>query len=232
MALVFPTQIFNPRSIKISVLGRTIQSPPSISGVGQIVRTDGGGYRVCQMSGIVLNTNDKLRAWNAWEGVMQGGVTKITVPIATQRLAPRGLRGGTIARYGSLHKSSADPYFPEAIAYGSPLVVAEMVSSAAHRATTVTIVVTRGGRVRGGETFSINHSTAGNHPYKIARVISRDEQEATVLLDMPLRQSVTAGQDINFDWPLMDAVLMPDVDIFPDISFVGAETSITFREYI
>jgi hypothetical protein len=184
------------------------------------------------MSGISLRINDQLRAWNAWEGVLQGGITRVTVPVATQRLAPRPLQGGTIARYGSLHANTDDPYFPEITGYGSPQVVAVLNASALYRDNQVSINIQQGSRIKGGETFSINHSVAGHHIYKISRVLSRNSQIALVQIDMPLRQATPSGTPVNFDWPLMDAVLVPETDISLDISFVGSEVSISFREAI
>lgn len=230
MADIFPTHLFNPKAIKVWLAGNVIQSGQSISGVGQVVRTDGGGFRMCRMDGIILNTDDKLRAWRAWQGVMAGGVVKVTVPLATNRLAPRPLQGGKPTRYGSLANSSSDPYFPEASGYGLPMIVATVNGAAAQRANQIGITMTQGSVIRGGETFSIAHPISGNRAYEINRVLSRTGDDYVVQIDCPLREALAGGEAVNFDWPMFDAYLLPDSDIAPMIENYRAEVSITFRE--
>lgn len=229
MPLTFPLHLFNPKSIKIGVYGRVIQSPNSLSGIGQVLRTDGGGFRYVQFSDILLNTDFKLRLAAAWEGELAGGVTRVNVPLATLRLAPRGLAGGKPQRAGSLYSNSDDEYFPEAVAYGNPLIVAT-IDPVALRSTTVTINVTKGSRVQSGQTFSINHPTMGWRAYTTVRVLSRNGQMATVTIDIPLREAVASTSSVNFDWPMFEGHLIPDTDISQDISNNRAEVSYSFRE--
>lgn len=229
-APIFPTQLFNPKSIKYWLAGNAIQSGQSISGVGQIVRTDGGGFRMCQMSGIVLRTDDQIRAWRAWMGEMAGGVTKVAVPIASNRIAPRPLQGGKPARYGDLAATNADPYFPEASAYGLPMINATVNGPAGLRAMQIGITMTQGSVIRGGEAFSIAHPTSGNRLYEINRVLSRTGDNYVVRLDSPTRQELVGEETVNFDWPMFDAYLVPDSDISPMIENHRGEVSITFRE--
>jgi hypothetical protein len=230
MPLTFPLHLFNPSSIKSSVQGRVITSPQSISGVGQVLRTDGGGFRIVQLAGIALNTNFKLRLAAAWEAELGGGITRVNVPLNTLRLAPRPLMAGKPGRPGGVHNGSTDPYFPEVTGYGNPLIIAT-ISAAAFRATTVTLNITEGSRVQPGQTFSVNHAAMGHRAYVVRRVLSRNGQSATVLIDMPLRQAITADMPVNFDWPMVESILVPDTDVSQDISYGRrAEVSYVFRE--
>lgn len=229
MPLTFPTHIFTPANIRMTLQGRTIASPQSISGVGQVVRTDGGGFWVCEMSGIILNTDDKIRAWRAWMGEMEGGVVRVNVPIADTRLSPRPLHGKKLARPGNLHNGSDEAYFPEAVSYGAPLVIA-MILPAAFRSTTVTINVSQGARLKGGEMFEIAHPNVGKRVYRVGRVLSRSGQSATVNISPPLRQAV-AGGNVNFDWQAFEANIVSATESEPDLQYgKRAEVSITFRE--
>ena len=229
MPLTFPTHLFNPSSIKLTLQGRTITSPPSISGVGQVLRTDGGGFWVCEMSGIILRTPDQIRAWRAWLDVLDAGVTRVNVPIADTAFAPRPLHGRRLARPSQLRNSSADEYFPEATAFASPLVIAS-ASPASHRATEITINVSQGSRLKGGEHFSLQHGSMGHRVYRTGRVLSRNDQTATVAIRPPLREAFGGG-NANFDWAMFEAVLVGASDPEPDISNGRrAEVAIAFRE--
>jgi hypothetical protein len=222
--------LFNPSSIKSSVQGRVITSPQSISGVGQVLRTDGGGFRIVQLAGIALNTDFKLRLAAAWEAELAGGITRVNVPLNTLRLAPRPLAGGKPMRPGTVAEGSTDPYFPEVTGYGNPLIVAT-IAPAAFRATTVTINVAKGTSIQPGSTFSVKHPAMGHRAYVVRRVLSRDGQSATVLIDIPLREAIASAANANFDWPMVESILVPDTDISQDINYGRrAEVSYVFRE--
>lgn len=229
MALVFPTHLFNPRSIKIWLASQTVQSGQSLSGIVQAIRTDGGGIRMCQMDGIVLNRPDKLRAWKAWMAEFQGGVGRVVVPVATNVLAPRPQQANGPMPYGKLLATSDDPYFPEAKGYGLEMVSAVIATPADLRATQIDIELLQGDKIRGGETLSIEHPTEGHHIYEVNRVLSRADNVFTVKIDCPLREAVTS-EAVNFDWPMFDAYMMPELDIAPMVENKRAEVSITFRE--
>ena len=207
-----------------------IQSGQSLSGTVDVIRTDGGGLRRCQMDGIVLNTDDKLRAFKAWQAEFAGGTRKVVVPIASNRLAPRPLQGGRPTRYGDILPQSDDPYFPEASGYALEMVKAKTIQPAAFRAMEITLTMMQGDVIRGGETFSIEHTEAGHHVYEINRVLSRDGDDYTVKLDCPLRERLTGFDPLNFDWPMFEAYLLPDMDIAPQIENKRAEVSLSFRE--
>ena len=233
MPLTFPIHLFNPSGIKAGLIGRAVQSPPSISGIGQSLRSDGGGYWVVQYSGITLNTADKLRAWRAWESELDGGATRVIAPVPDLFLAPRPLAGKALAVPSGLVSTSDDPYFPEAIGFASPFIVAT-AGAAALRATQVTITVTQGSRAKGGQLFAIDHPDAGRRLYQIGRVLSQSGQTATVTIRCPLRQAVSAGTPVDFNWPGVESVMMPDNDITADIQIgkYATDMSITFREAI
>lgn len=233
MPLMFPVHLFNPRGIRAGLIGRAVSSPPSISGVGQVLRTDGGGYWAVEFSGIALNSPDKQRAWRAWEAELDGGATRVVVPVPDLSLAPRPLQGRALARPSGLVALSADPYFPEATAFATPLIVAT-ASAAALRSTQITITVTQGSRVVGGQMFSIDHATKGRRMYQTGRVISQSGQTATVTIRPPLREAITGDTPVNFDWPAFEAIKVPESEITADIQIgrYAQDLSITFREAI
>lgn len=228
--LTFPTHLFNPDSIALKPAGAVISGGEALSGETDTIKTDGGGYWLVTMTGIQLVTDFHLRAWQAWQDHLEGGVTKVLVPVAELRTAPRPIAGGVASRPSQLLASSDDPIFPEAIAFASPWIVAVMVGAALLRATQITIDVTGGARLMGGERFAISHAS-GRRTYRVVRVISRSGQQATVTIRPPLREAVATGASVDFDWPSLVATLIPDGDITPRIERGRyAQVDISFRE--
>lgn len=230
MPLTFPIQLFQPSAIKAELAGRVLAGADSLSGIGQTVRTDGGGYWRCTYSGINLISSDQIRAWRAWEDTLNGGAVQVIVPIADIRHAPRGVAGNQLVRPGPLVATGSDPYFPESLGYAVPVVVAT-ANAAALRATQLTITVTRGTRVKGGQFFSVNHATKGRRMYRTGRVLSQSGQLAVVEITPPLREAIAGGTSLDFDWASFVGILQPETDTAPNLIFARqGEVSITFRE--
>lgn len=227
--LVFPTHLFNPAGVKVTPAGSSVTAGESISGITDVIRTDGGGYWVVALSGIELITPDLIRAWRAWEDTLDSGAEKIILPVADVRQAPR-IPGDAP---GAILAGSTDPYFPEAVGFATPWIVAVTVGAAALRATQIEINVTTGAPLKGGEQFSINHGgDTGHRLYRVRRVLSRPTaSRAVVSIRTPLRAAVAAGTACNFDWPLLTASLVPESDISPDIEYGRrAGVDAVFRE--
>lgn len=230
MPLTFPAHLFNPASVKMARLGQVVTSPATISGAVQALRTDGGGLWQINYGAMLLRTLDQVRAWRAWEGELAGGAGVVNVPVLDLRFAPRPLQGGRLMRPGSLaNGSDVDPYFPEVVGYGSPVVIAT-ISPAGLRSTTVTINVSQGSRAAGGQTFEVNHPTWGKRVYQTGRVISRDGQSTTLRIWPPLREDITSTTIINFDWPCLACRLVPDSDISPELSVGRGSVTASFIE--
>lgn len=230
MPLTFPIQIFQPSSIKPELVARVIEGPDSLSGNNKAIRTDGGGYWRCEVDGIALLTSDQIRAHRAWEDYMAGGAEQFLVPVADIRHAPRGAIGNQLVRPGPLVVTGSDPYFPEALGYAVPVIVAT-ASAAALRATVLTIAITRGSRVVGGQYFSITHPTKGRRMYRAGRVMSRSGQSASVNIVPPLREAISNVTPLDFDFPSFLGALAPNTDTAAELLFArSAQVSFTFRE--
>jgi hypothetical protein len=229
--LTFPTHLFNPSGIRMRPSGGTITGGEALSGDTDIIGTDGGGYWIVEMEGIELISDDLVRAWRAWEDTLDGGVTKVLVPVADVRLAPRPIIGGRLGSPSALDPGSDDPYFPEAVGFATPFIVATVVEAAALRATQLTINIERGQRLKGGEIFALDHPTKGRRCYRVRQVLSRAGQQAVVSIRTPLREAVDAGANADFDWPSLVARLIPESDISPLLLYGRSGTvNIAFRE--
>lgn len=229
--LTFPTHLFNPARTVMRPTGITITGGESLSGETDTIRTDGGGYWLIHFLGIELTGPDLVRAWRAWEDTLEGGVTKVLVPVPDVRMAPRPVVGGKLSSPSQLKQTTDDPYFPEAVGFATPWIVATC-EPALLRATQINLSIDRGARVKGGEVFAINHAGgSGRRVYRISRVLDRDGQGATVIIRPPLREAIPDGANLDFDWPSTVATLLPEADISPELLYGASGTvDISFRE--
>jgi len=219
---IFPTHLFNPTAIKADVVPTMISGGTALNGDETVIQTDGGGRWNITYSGIILRTPKMFRKWDAWTSYMAG--RSFMVPLVSLLTAPRPIAGGVQARPSSL--AADDDYFPQSVEYAAPYIVAKTAGSSALRATTLTINVTQGSRIEGGEKFSI-----GGRGYKIERVTARSDQQATCIISPPLRAAVGHEATVNFDWPVVQCRLVPGQDFAPNLAFGRrAEMSVSFVE--
>ena len=67
--------------------------------------------------------------------------------------------------------------------------------------------------------------------FKIERIITRDGQEATFSFVPPIRDAISVGEAVTFDWPMALCKLALGQDLSPPLSFGrSAEMSISFVE--
>lgn len=232
--LTFPTHLFRPDSIKVTPVGVTVQGGESLSGEVDLLMTDGGGRWRIELGGIWLNTPDKIRAWRVWEDIFYSGVNRVLVPIADIRQTNRVITGGVEVAPGPLAITGADPYVPEAVAYAVQPVTAVTVGAKALRATSMTVNITKGAPLRGGEFFSIDHATAGRRLYRVGRITARPTgTQATFDVRPPLREAVASDAAVDFSWPSLTCTVAPDADISPEIDRSGtAMVGVVFNESI
>lgn len=161
---------------------------------------------------------------------MSGGAEQFIVPIADIRHAPRGTIGRQLVRPGPLLVTGNDPYFPDALGYGVPVVIATAIE-ANLRATQLSINVERGSRIVGGQYFSITHNSGARRMYRTVRVLSRIGQSVTVTIVPPLREPIGPATALDFDFPSFLATLAPNTDTAANLLFSrSANVSFTFRE--
>lgn len=222
MLPIFPTHRFNPQNIKADVVPTMIDGGTAINGDHTTIQTDGGGRWEITYSGIMLRGPATIRLWDAWTAYMPGRV--FLVPLVSLLTAPRPASGSHPARPSQI--AADDPFFPTSVGYASPYIEAVTVGAAALRATQLTINVTRGARIEGGEKCSI-----GGRGFKIVRVIARTGQQATVVVSPPARAAIPAGSAVTFDWPVVRCKLVMGQDLAPMLAFGRrAEMSISFVE--
>lgn len=193
---VWPTRFFLPEMFATpQIVGRTVTSGVTASGLEQVGRTDGGGLWRLDMMSVFLR-GDALQAYDAWYALADGGVTPIVVPKSMGRRAP------TPSGVAVPEPYVADP-FPISVDDYEPVgpIIASLSGAAALRATSISINVTDGRQLRGGEHFAINHPTKGWRRYLVAEVVSRVGTVHAVKIRTPLREATADATVIDFNAP-------------------------------
>ena len=178
---------------------RVVTGGASLSGVSQAAQTTGGGWWSLELQGITLSTPDLIRCARAWSAHLDGGAALCVAPFFDLGQAPRPRAGGGFSVPG--RPASSDDYFAQEPGFGVPLIVAKVTTAAALRATTVRIVVSQGGRLRGGEHFSITHATLGPRLYRIGQITPAAGGGFDCTIRPPLRAPVAANTAAEFDVP-------------------------------
>ncbi len=222
MLPIFPTHRFNPQNIKADVVPTMIDGGTAINGDHTTIQTDGGGRWEITHSGIMLRSPAIIRLWDAWTAYMPG--RSFWVPLVSLYTGPRPANGAQPARPSSIHAN--DPDFPTEVRYAVPYIVAEVVTPPTTIPTQMTVNVTQGARLQAGMKGNV-----GGRPFKIERILSRSGQQAEFSFLPPIRDAITAGEPVNFDWPLALCKLVLGQDLAPVLSFgQSAQMAISFVE--
>ena len=70
--LTWPRSLLNPHEERWRLVGSAITGGQSVSGITQSVSSTGGGFWMVDAE-FSLGTKDKIRAWRAWEAILDGG---------------------------------------------------------------------------------------------------------------------------------------------------------------
>jgi len=221
---VFPAHLFNPQTVRAGIMPNVISGGTAISGDETVIQTDGGGRWRIEYNGIDIDDPELERLWDQWVSYLSGGSRTVLVPLLSLATAPRPYVGGPDADPSNMIWD--DDAFPTFVRFASPHIIANTVGAAALRATTTTINVAQGARIRGGEKFS-----SGNRAYLIERVTARTGQQATCIISPPLREPFAAGAAVNFEWPLVQCRAEIGQSLIPEMEMgMYSTVSISFVE--
>lgn len=192
--LVFPTCALGIYAKDVRIETARISGGVSLSGIEDVIATDGGGRWVAEADSIALHTREKVMMLRAFEAATGGGIYPFVFPICDARHQPtRGKQkvphsDGTSFQDDSLYSSTDCEVY---VAADAPL-----------RATQIQLeIVSLGKPLIGGERFTIDHPTWRHRAYQIGRIISQDESAAVVQFHTPLREAVPAGTPVDFNNP-------------------------------
>lgn len=228
MTLYWPTAVLRPQSVSAPFLApRTLAGSASINGQTQVSATDAGVW-VYSLTNIELFDRQRVLCWRAIEGLLEGRLTPINVPLYGYELgyAPYALDLDYATLLVPVPHSDTS-YFSDGGGYVGGIADINAVGSAALRATSMTVTVTYGPTLQSGMIFSIDHATKGPRWYKVR---TYDSSTGAMTFRPPLREAIVAGTRLEFDRPTCrmrlasDAEMTLDLDYntigYPSVSFV------------
>ena len=193
---VFPTCLFAPNEFQADLDRRTISGGEALSGDEDLIATDGGGRVFVEIGDPYLDDVNAALAWRALDAYCDGGVRAIIVPFCDGRHQPFG-ETMTVP-----HSDGAT--FSDETEYSQGTVRGEVAADAPLRATVIELtdlVLPRA--LLGGEWLSIDHPTMRWRAYRIAEILEQDTEAGTARVSTrpPLREAITAGQEVEFSTP-------------------------------
>lgn len=194
--LHWPRALMRDRVWQWELTGRTITGGRTLSGAIPMARFDGGGLWSCEMTDVQVSTADQVRAWRALSALLDGGATPVVLEARDERFAPWS--GSATSPTSSLNSDGSGP--SDGTTYQTPAITATLGSPADLRATSLQLIMSIAGSLRGGEMFSIEHQTYSHRLYRIAAVV-QNGNVASVSIRPPLREATWIGAKIEFDNP-------------------------------
>lgn len=220
------------------IVGGAVEGGRTLSGLTSAADMTGGGLVSVKYGSIPLSnwTPDAQRYWSWLSAYLAGGVRSILVPLLVDRISP--LQGGLKQQVVVPHSTGA--LFSTGAGYRIGTVGA-WVGAAPVNAGTLTINVTGGAKLFGGEWFELTHASRGSRAYCVTEIDSAtpvaDGWTAYVIgIRPPLRDAIADGAAASFDRPKTLMRLAPgttmanEIERFwystPEVSFIESFGSI------
>lgn len=216
--LTFPC--FKFLSWRPRLAGQVTTGGQATSGQVQTAQTDGGGRWIFELVDASLNKRLQLKAWRAFEAILDGGVTEVILMLCDRRQSP-GFANGQ-ATGGIPHSDGS--LFSDGSGYSQTSGSTFLAQAAARRATTLTLDSVEG--IEGGENFSILHEVAGWRLYRLATVEGNQ-----ITFRPPLREAIAASTQLEFENPRCVVRLFDPEGYAPTVERLRyARGTVTFME--
>lgn len=206
--IVFDNAILRPGALSFDLVGTSVESGRSMSGITGAIDYSAGGMWSVEYKNIFIETRDQHRYWSYLRNNLSGGVKNIDVKVDQHGSAP--VAGSTEFESSSFDGSYA---FSDGSAFRAGTVTAFISGSFSTGDGTISINIVEGGELIGGESFSVYHSTKGWRIYSITSVDSVSGTTYTVGIKPPLRGTMTSGDVCEFLEPKCRMRLMPGTKI-------------------
>jgi hypothetical protein len=198
-ALVFPTRLFAPTSIRARIVGQAIGGGVSLSGEQQFADVSGGGRVAVDFGDAALWSREQVLAWRRFVTLADGGATPVHLALFDRRHQPVN------NPYTGADTFGTTTWVSDITTWTADEVTATVTSNAALGATTLDFNLTVPVALEGGEWFSILHPNNLWRLYRIARVQSGGTVGSAVAtvatIRPPLREAVTSSQVMLFGIP-------------------------------
>lgn len=223
--------MFDPSGDVALWLGGQRRSPGRTAGGLNPTSSSGGpGWWIYEQA-IFLHEVAQQQVWQALEGLTDSGALPMVVPAwwAIDQFIPYG--AGVTAP--NPIPFSDGTTFDDGTGFVGGAIAAEIAEDATLNATTVKIRLKGGNRALvGNEHFTIVHPIARERTYRVVQIKAVDGDVATVQIRPWLRQSVTAAEEVDFNYPrfLANCVTPDTFRMALDVNR-HANVSIRFEEY-
>lgn len=201
MLRMFPPSLVRERGVIPELVGSTIAPGRTATGVMPVIAADGGGLWRIELGELLLTSRALTHQYRAMMSAFDLGATPLIVPFRDTRHAPWAVSGGSdLTEYPDVLHSD-DATFDDDSGYFQPAIVAQLVNSAALRATELTIRFQQGGPLLGGEFFSIDHEDLRWRLYHIIKCVEESDGDWVCTIRPPLREATNSGTYCEFDMP-------------------------------
>lgn len=227
--VVFDYTILRPGSMSFDILGSSIESGRSMSGITGAIDYSAGGFWSVEYKNIYIETREQHVYWSYLRNNLSGGVVPINVPIDQHGSAPIP---GDVPRVTSTFDDGVS--FSDGASMTAGTITAFSSADFDAGASTIKIDVVEGGQIVGGETFSLSHYDKGWRAYSISEVDDIDGTVYTVGIRPPLRDSIYVGDVCEFIDPKCKMRLAPGSKIPMEAKppWHNPSASISFLEYM
>lgn len=212
-----------PSELSLGLGSQSFSGGRNVLGIAQSVNYDAGGVWKITYGRIEIFHPAQHRAWIAASVRMNGGVMPMNILVPVGYVNPF-------------------PTTPQEFTEvdGTPIIVAEMGDGAGLYASSIFIRVITGATLEAGDLFSINHATVGWRLYSVMNVNNSTDSPTTdedailysVDIRPPLREAVSQGDALEFDWPRC-AMKLPDGEsmVWSPAGWWRARPTVNFIEF-
>lgn len=214
--MILLLSLLPPGEMSLDLLGGGVEGGRNLNGYPQAIDLMAGGILGVRYDAITpTNANPvALRYLSRLGAKLNSAAVSIDVPLLVDAITP--VPGSDDAIPNAVFGSSTfddDTEFTDGTGFADPLVIASIEDAADVNAGTITIRVTQGRTLHGGEWFSIQHPTKGHRAYRITDVDSDtadgDDVIYTIGIRPTLREAVEGGEECRFVRPLCRMRLAP-----------------------
>lgn len=217
--LMWPEWVLTPtRLTPLHSTAMTTSGGKSPTGSEQVVGNSPGRNRIV-LGGVILRTPQQERIWRTIEQTLAGRSGVIMVPAFSRRTAP----WPTLAQKQQVSISKIaltdDILFSNGAGLYSRTIVAEAASTIAAGDVSLDITVQSGSSLLVGQIFQ-----AGEYAYTIRKIDAVDTDGDypvfSVKFNLPAREAITSGDDLEFDNPRFRARLEADDGMALDLDMM------------
>lgn len=202
-AIVWPCDVLKPRNRQVDPVYRSVSGGVAVNGFSQVVASDAGIWKAT-FDGVWLRTADQVKTWRAIRSHAEGRLNPILLCVCEGTRRPI-LDGINPSEMGRQVPHSDDAFFSDNSGYISSWTDVSTSAGGALRAVTLDLIKTISSELEPGQRFSIEERL-----YEIKKIITQDDDSATIKIWPPLREFVPLGTHLEFDRPVLRVRLADD----------------------